>query len=309
MPPPRIPENVARNAAEMRGEAGAAWLARLPKLIAEFERRWSLTVGEPFPNLSFNWVAPATHADGTSAVLKLSLPEDKEFRTEAKALELFDGRGVARLLELDLAKGAMLLERIEPGAALTSLEDDEEATSIAAGVMKEMWRPAPPDHSLPTVFERTRGLARLREHFEDGTGPMPAALVEDAESLFDELILTQEEPVLLHGDLHHDNILSSSRSPWLAIDPKGVVGEPAFDVGAMLHNPVELLERPNPGELLERRVHILSEHLDLDRERVRGWGISQAVLATYWGWEDSGRVGEEALVFARLLSERPEGRK
>ncbi len=132
---------------------------------------------------------------------------------------------------------------------------------------------------------------------------MPARLVEEAEAHFDELLASQAEPVLLHGDLHHFNILAARRQPWLAIDPKGVVGEPAYDVGALLHNPVGLLEAPRPGGILERRVEILTKELGLDRARVRGWALAQAVLAAYWGLEDSGRVWEEALVFAELLSE------
>ncbi|MGH3089628.1 MAG: aminoglycoside phosphotransferase family protein [Rubrobacteraceae bacterium] len=300
--PPSIPESLARNVVEMRGDAGAEWLERLPELVERYARQWFLEVYPPFPSLSVNWVAPAVRADGTRTVLKLSFPGDREFKSEAQALEIFDGRGVARLLELDLERGVMLLERLEPGAPLATLEDDEEATSIAAGVMKKMRRPAPPKGPFPTVFERTRGLARLRKHFDGGTGPMPTDLVDEAESLFADLIPSQDEPVLLHGDLHHENILKARRSPWLAIDPKGVVGEPAFDVGALLHNPVELLERPNPKKILERRIRILSEELDIDRARIVGWGISQAVLAAYWSLEDSGRVWEEALVFARLLS-------
>ena len=132
---------------------------------------------------------------------------------------------------------------------------------------------------------------------------MPARLVEEAEALFDELLATQAEPVLLHGDLHHGNILSARRLPWLAIDAKGVVGEPGYDVGALLHNPAELLEAPRPGEVLERRLEVLTEELGLERARVRGWGVAQAVLAAYWGLEDSGEVWEEALIFAELLSE------
>lgn len=301
--PASIPENIARNAVEMRGEKGGAWIETLPSLIAELGERWSLTVGPPFPNLSYNYAAPAKHADGTPAVLKLSFPDDKEFQTEAAALGVFDGRGAASLLELDLGRGAMLLERLDPGTPLTSVGDDGEATSIIADVMKKLWRPAPPDHPFPTVFERTRGLARLRRSFGGGTGPMPIHLVEEAETLFDELIPSQEPPVLLHGDLHHENVLSARRAPWLAIDPKGIVGEPAFDVGAMLHNPAGLLERPNPGKLLERRISILSEELGLEKSRVRGWGFAQSVLAAYWSLEDNGRVWEEALVFAQLLSE------
>jgi streptomycin 6-kinase len=301
--PPIITEEFVRSTIRLRGEAGAAWLERLPALIADCERRWRIKVGPPFPGLWINWVAPASCVDGTPAVLKLSFPEDKEFRTEAEALRLFGGRGAARLLRLDLDLGAMLVERCEPGLPLGSVEDDAQATSIAADVMKRLWRPVPDDHSFPLVSEWAQGLARLRRRFGGGTGPLPTRLVEEAEALFDELLASQAESVLLHGDLHHLNILSAHRQPWLAIDPKGVVGEPAYDVAALLHNPVELLEAPRPGGLLERRVEILTEELGLDRARVRGWGVSQAVLAAYWGLEDSGRVWEEALVFAGLLSE------
>lgn len=299
----RIPENLARNAVEMRGEAGSAWVSGLPSLIAELEERWSLETGEPFPDLSFGWVAPARRADGSRAVLKLAFPADEEFVTGVEALKTFDGRGAVRVLDHDLEKGAVLLERLEPGTPLAWLSDDEEATRIMAGVMKKLWRPAPSKHPFPTVHERTRALARLRERFAGGTGPVPAPLVEEAEALFENLIPTQEAPpVLLHGDLHHANVLSSRRAAWLAIDPKGVVGEPAFEVGAMLHNPVGLLERPDPAGLLKRRVRILSEELGLDHDRVRGWGVAQAVLAACWSLEDTGKVWEEALVFARLLS-------
>jgi len=300
--PPLITQELVRSTIQLRGEAGAGWLERLPALIADCERRWRIEVGPPFSGLWVNWVAPANCADGTSAVLKLSFPGDKEFRTEAEALRLFEGRGAARLLQLDLDGGAMLLERCEPGVPLSTVEDDVEATSIAADVMKRLWRPVPDDHSFPLVSDWAQGLARLRRRFGGGTGPLPAPLVEEAEALFEELLASQAEPVLLHGDLHHFNILAARRRPWLAIDPKGVVGEPAYDVGALLHNPVGVLEAPRPGGVLERRVDVLTEELGLDRARVLGWGVSQAVLAAYWGLEDSGRVWEEALVFAGLLS-------
>jgi streptomycin 6-kinase len=300
--PPSVPEKLARTTIALRGVAGAEWLNRLPEIISRCEERWALKLGPPFPGLQVNWVAAATCGDGTPAVLKLSFPEDREFRTEAEALRLFDGRGVARLLRLDLGAGAMLLERLEPGTPLTTVQDDEEAMSIAADVLGQLWRAVPPDHPFPLVSDWVRGLERLRRHFGGETGPMPSALVERAEALFAELIPSQAEPpALLHGDLHHFNVLAARRQPWLAIDPKGVVGEPAYDTGALLRNPAELLDTPHPGKVLGRRLDQLAEQLSLDRSRVRGWGISQAVLAAYWSWEDSGRVWEEALAFAELL--------
>ena len=301
--PPSIPEGLTSTTLELRGAAGVEWLNRLPALITECEERWSLVVDPPFPELSFNYAAPALRDDGTAAVLKLSFPEDPGFRNEAEALGLFEGRGAARLLELDTSRSAMLLERLEPGVPLATVRDDEEATSIAAGVLRKLWRPVPPDHGFPSVSDWARGFDRLRRSFGGGTGPMPAALVEEAEELFAELLATQDEPAVLHGDLHHYNVLAARREPWLAIDPKGVVGEPAYDTAALLHNPVEVLETPRPARVMERRIDLLSAQLGLDRERVRGWGIAGAVLAAYWGLEDGGEVWEEALVFAQLLSE------
>ena len=299
---PPVPESFARTQASLRGEAGLAWLNRLPALTAELARRWSLRVEGPFPNLSYNWVAPALR-DSTPAVLKLSFPGDKEFATEAAALAAFGGRGICRLLELDLDRGAMLLERLPPGRPLAEVGDDEEATAAAAGVMRELWRPAPSDHGFPTVSDWSGGFGRLRRRYGGGTGPMPGKLVEKAEALFAELLASEGEPLLLHGDLHQENILSARRGPWLAIDPKGVVGEAAYETAALLHNPVGALHAPDPKGLLQRRLDVLSGELGLDRARVRAWGLAQAVLAAYWGLEDGGRVWEEALDFARLLAE------
>ena len=301
--PPSVPEGFARTQVALRGEAGLAWLNRLPALTDELADRWSLRVEGPFPNLSYNWVAPALREDGAPVVLKLSFPGDKEFETEAAALAAFGGRGVCRLLDLDLDRGAMLLERLRPGRPLAAVGDDEGATAVAAGVMKKIWRPAPPDHNFPTVSDWSRGFERLRRRFDGGTGPMPEKLVGEAEALFEELLLSEGEPLLLHGDLHQENILSAGRRTWLAIDPKGVVGEAAYDTAALLHNPIGTLDAPDPRRLLERRLDVLSGELGLDRARVRGWGLAQAVLAAYWGLEDGGQVWDEALVFAGLLAE------
>ena len=301
--PPSVPEDFARTQASLRGEAGLAWLNRLPALTGELARRWSLRVEDPFANLSYNWVAPALREDDAPVVLKLSFPGDKEFRTEAAALAAFDGRGICRLLELDLDRGAMLLERLQPGGPLAEVGDDEEATAAAAGVMRKLWRPAPPDHGFPTVSDWSEGFRRLRRRYGGGTGPMPGALVAEAEALVAELLASGGEPLLLHGDLHQENILSAGRGPWLAIDPKGVVGEAAYDTAALLHNPVVTLDAPDPKRLLERRLDVLSGELGLDRARVHAWGLAQAVLAAYWGLEDGGRVWGEALDFARLLAE------
>ena len=219
----QFPGGFTQNVTGVHGEAGTEWLRRLDEIIAECERRWSFTVRPPFVPLSYNYVAPAVRADGTEAVLKLGVPHH-QLMSEMEALRLYDGSGMVRLLEADFDLGAMLLERLEPGALLSRLEDDQKATSIAAEVMRQLRRPPPPDHQFPTVSDWGSGLQKLRHRFDGTTGPLQAYLVDKAESLFSELIGTMGALVLLHGNLHHDNILSAVGKSWLAIDPKGVVG-------------------------------------------------------------------------------------
>ena len=130
--------------------------------------------------------------------------------------------------------------------------------------------------------------------------PCRPSLVDKAEALFSELLDSMREPVLLHGDLHHDNILSAEREPWLAIDPKGVVGEPEYEVGGFLRS--HLLFQPKPEEVLTRRVDQFVDGLGFDRERVVGWGLAQALLSAWWAYEDHGRVWEQPITCAELLA-------
>jgi streptomycin 6-kinase len=294
-----ISPRLARTVVDVYGDDGAAWLARLPDTIADYARRWSLTVLPPFPNLSYNYVAPALRADGMELVLKLGVP-DPSVESESAALRHYDGHGSARLIEADPAGGAILIERLRPGTTLATIEDDVQATAIAAEVMRQLWRPAPQQHSFPNVADWADGLERLRAEFGGGTGPFPPRLVEMAERLFAELLGSQAAPVLLHGDLHHENILAATRQPWLAIDPKGIVGEPAYEVGALLRNRLEAA--PDLRRLQTRRIDQLSEALGLDRERLLGWSMAQAVLSAWWSYEDHGRGWEPMMANAEVLA-------
>lgn len=197
----------------------------------------------------------------------------------------------------------MLLEALQPGMVLTTIEDDERATSIAATVMSQLWRPVPPRHPFKSVQDWGKGFLRLRQHYNGGNGPFPPALLAEAEALYTELSASMSEPMLLHGDLHHDNILAATRHTWLAIDPKGLIGEPAYETGALLRNPLpQLLKKQQPSRILARRIDQLAEELYFDRVRIRNWAVAQAVLATWWGIEDSGRIFDAGLACAQLLA-------
>lgn len=296
-----IPEKFRQERIAMNGEEGVAWLERLPDVLAECERRWDISIGSPF-NLSFNYVAPAMRADGMQIVLKVCSLTD-EFPQQPEALRLVDGHGMVRLLECDMDEEIMLLERLLPGTMLLDVDDDEFTTSIAASIMQKIWRPVPENHPFKTVQDWGKGFERLRQSYDGGTGPFPQILVERAETLYRELSASMAEPVLLHGDLHHENILAAEREPWLAIDPKGVVGEPVYETGAWLRNPMpQLLDLPYPGRILARRIDQFSEQLGFERARIRDWALAQAMLSAWWGMEDSGELSVFSITCAELLA-------
>jgi len=297
-----LPGSLTETIRSLHGERGEAWLAQFPALREQLARRWRLTIGPPLPGLSYNYVAPAIDEQGREVILKLG-PPNKETITEIAALNHYGGRGCARLLDADPEAGALLLERLQPGTMLVAVGDDEEATRIAATVMERLWRPAPRCHAYPTVAGWSRGLQRLRAQFDGGSGPFPAWLVALAEALFADLLPSQAAPVVLHGDLHHYNILQAERAPWLAIDPKGVAGEPAYEAGALLRNPVpQVATWANLAQIQARRVAVLSEMLGFDRERIAGWSVAQAVLSAWWSYEDHGEHDTAMITCAEALA-------
>jgi streptomycin 6-kinase len=300
----KIPDRFVRTIIEMHGDTGQAWLDELPVRIAEYERRWAIQLASPFANLSYNYVAPAARADGSQAILKLGMPHP-ELSSEIAALRLYDGHGCARLIESDPERGALLIERLLPGDMLLELADDEEATRVAARVMRALWRPAPPapeDAVFPTMARWASGLQRLRATYDGGTGPLPEDMVDRAEALFAELLSSSGAPMVLHGDLHHENILSAERAPWLAIDPKGLIGEAEYEVGALIRNPLpRLLELLDMTATLARRVDILAETLGFDRQRMIAWSWAQAILSAWWHIEDHGHGWEPTIALAERL--------
>ncbi|HHW86220.1 MAG TPA: phosphotransferase [Chloroflexi bacterium] len=299
-----LPPNFFNTLYNTFGEAGAVFLRTLPQRLETYAQRWELTLLPAFPNLSYNYVAPVLRRDGSEAVLKLGVPH-REARSELAALAFFDGGGCVRLLESDPDGGALLLERLRPGATLRSLVDDDDvqATALLADVMEALWRPAPATHAMLTIGEWAAELATLRTTFDGGTGPFPTLLVEIAEHLFSELLASSSAPVVLHGDLHHDNVLAAPGGRWLAIDPKGVVGEREFEVYALLRNPPGWpLAQPNPARVLRRRIDQVAERLGLDRERMRLWSVAQCVLSAWWDYNDADpNAGQDDLRVADLL--------
>lgn len=291
-----------RNIVAFKGKEGQAWIDNIPSIIMKYEERWKLHVLQPF-NLSYNYVAPAVKDTGEHVVFKLGIPGEKEFFTELEALRTFHGEGIAALLDSDEEHSAMLIERVEPGVPISQMTDDDEATRIISSVMRKLHVHSTNLSTFPTLSDWFKGFARLRSKFNGGTGLIPEKLFSEGEELYRHLIDTSTENFLLHGDLHHDNVLSATRAPYLAIDPQGVIGERAHEAGAMLRNPQKKLHTsPNMKAILERRIALLSDELGIDRERIRQWGVAQTVLSAIWKLEDGGVDVHYCVKTAKTLS-------
>ncbi len=299
-----LPAALVRNLHSVWPAEAPGWIEQLPSLIRECEKRWSITVQPAFPNLSFNYVAPITLHSGEQAVLKLGIPRD-EYTWEIEALRYFGGSGAVRLLQEDAQIGAMLIERAVPGATLTALASDARdavATSAVVGVMRRLHRPLDGTPTHPTVADWAAGMDKMRPMLEGRASARSLWLVDRAREAFSELLASSAEPVLLHGDLHHDNIVSTGEGGWVAIDPQGVLGEPAYEVGAVLRNLWQDQHIiPDRKRTLHRRAAQLADELGVDLYRVRAWGFAQAVLSAWWSVESGDENWTETMEFAEML--------
>lgn len=276
------------------------WLKRVPGIVTEAARRWSLELGPPFdPGGYCSVVLPARLSDDSSAALKICLPHF-ESEHEAEGLRVWDGDGIVRLLDADDGLGALLLERCEPGTALADVADEPTQDGIVAGLLRRLWRRPPPGHrfrGLDALVGAWWGpsLARLSDRFADRIDP---GLIRTAARLLNELPGSADREVLLLTDLHAGNVLAAQREPWLAIDPKPFVGDPAYDATQHLLNCLPRVTA-NPTATIRH----LAGLLEVDPERVHGWLLARAVAESLEAWDEgSDRYADELAVCAAALA-------
>jgi streptomycin 6-kinase len=264
------------------------WVDTVVNTAWHCAERWGLTLYSPYLPVSFNIVLPASGPRGEALALKLCPPTAPELSTEIAILLLRPARTI-ELVAADPSAGAMLLSRVTPGTNLAQLarDDDRAATEAAAELIAE-FPVAPASHvAFETTLHWGRGLLRVAASRQRFDASLPHALVGRAATLYQELTDADPCHYVLHGDLHHFNILCDQDAGWLAVDPKGVVGPRAYEVGALLRNPgPELARWPNLLTVMRDRIAILSERLGVDRATIWGWGFSQAVMAAVWADED-----------------------
>jgi streptomycin 6-kinase len=261
---------------------GESWLNALPELVAAIASRLDLRDLKEVTNLTYNYVLSGFRGDNP-IILKLGL-DNADLKQEAFALKCFAGCGAVKILSED--DGMLLLERAVPSISLKSYfpNMEQESIEIVCKVMKKLHQAnISAAYNLPHIKDWLTAL--------DKDWPIPDEYLQKARMLRDQLLQTSEADVLLHGDLHHDNILQNG-DYWVVIDPKGVIGEPAYEVSAFIRNPMpELLNYSDTQNIIHNRVTRFAAALELPSQRILNWCFVQAVLVWVWALEDSCDTG------------------
>ncbi|NUU19824.1 phosphotransferase [Cellulomonas humilata] len=283
-----------------RTSAGREWIGRLPELVERAARRWDVALDDPFTSGAASWCAPGSLPDGRAVVLKISFPHD-EARHEAAALRAWHGHGVPELFDSDDDDWALLLDRVAPGTPLTAAPGTaQERLTAAAEVARTLWS-APVRVVVPALREVCEGWADLlRER-----GSRHGVDVRVAADLLRSL--PGHADALVHGDLNPGNLLAAGDDRWVAIDPKPMRGDPAYDLWPLLEQVDDPFEHPDPAAVLGERIGLLAGLLDLDADRVAAWGFARCTESALWVWDQlhdeagARRILGQADVWRRLL--------
>ncbi|MER7728579.1 aminoglycoside phosphotransferase family protein [Streptomyces sp. NPDC096323] len=292
-----MPKEFAQSTVGREGETGAAWLAELPGIVAELMGRWECVPDGEVMHGGVGVIVPVRRRAGEGAVLKVSFPHPGNVH-EPDAFVAWGGRGAVLLHERDSERFAMLLERVQP-LTLADVEDGDEVAAVAGRLNRRLAIRAP--RGLPRLSEQSDAWERqLRSDAGEMKHVLPRQALDAAVATVRELGRSQPD-TLIHGDLHARNILRADREPWLAVDPKGYVGDPAYDGGTLLKSrALTLLEADDLRKAVRRVLDVFTEAAELDRERVQRWAQFHAVQAAFWGRRHGFRVARSGARLDRL---------
>jgi streptomycin 6-kinase len=281
-----LPPGLTRQAG--LGPDWASWLDRLPRLLHDLLAEWELRRdGEDVWHGYCSAVLPVRTSSGARAVLKVSFDGDDEGLHEGLALQHWSGRGTVRLLRADPARRALLLERLAR-RDLTTVPD-LDACAVVAGLYPVVHTPA-----MPQLRPLTSYVGRWLDELAAGGRdvPLPRRMVTQALSLGRALVADPASTgVVVHGDLHYENVLADDDGSWVVIDPKPMSGDPHYEPAPMLWNRWdEVLAAPDARTAVRRRFHTLVDDAGLDEDRARDWVVVRSVVNAHWTVQDAART-------------------
>lgn len=294
----KIPHLVRQKALRL-GHRGEQWLAGLPDLIADLERAWTITVGEPLAGGSAAYVARARTAAGEEGVLKIAIPE-YGFADQARTLANAQGRGYVRLLACDFEREAMLLEALGPSLAELALPPERTLT-VLCQMLRQAWQtPRPVGLTVTPADEKAGRLARSVSGMWERLGrPCSERVIaqglryaERRAAAFD-----IERCVVVHGDPHPGNALRAftprvgAEAGFVFVDPDGFLADPAYDLGVALRDWCAELLAGDAVTLARQYCGLLSAETGIEETAIWEWGFLERVSTGLYILE----VGNEAL--------------
>lgn len=288
-------KTLEKNVINVWGDKGSKWLENLPNIISELSAHWNLSFVEPVENMSYNYVATAKQNHNTPVVLKFSC--DKVLiEDEYRALKHFNGVGSIRVIDSATHYNALLLEQAIPGCLLKANhpKDIESTIEIYAGVVKALASKPLPKTGYTQVEKWCQAIDRIKDP------RINLNYIDKAKELKDHLLSSSENEYLCHGDLHLENIIRHENS-WLSIDPKGIMGELAFEAAAF--DLVDKSERHEPETIpdkINERLSLLANSLEIPTDRLRAWVFLRVIISAQWFIEDNGSL-DEMLKLASVL--------
>ena len=297
MADPISTDPLERFEAAVRVRVGAdadAWLQAVPDLIASVTATWDLHVTAVANRIDAYGLSIPARRDSERVTVRIAYP-DAFLADETAALRAWNGTGAVRILEED-ERGAQLRTSPTPGTALSLERNEMKALRMAAETLRSLW--IEPPEGLQTLAAEVRAWgSSMPERFESVYQPFDEQLMRDAEVILRSFGPSQMDPVLLHGDVRLDTFLLD-REQAVAIDPKPLVGEPAFDVAALLRDgPGELVRDPGAGrQKLQGRLDQLTDLLDVRASRVRGWAFAVAIDTGLYAYETGDVDGGDLMI-------------
>ena len=277
-------QTLRQNIANLYGSKGSDWIANLPMIVTALTNHWSLREVIPVSNMTFNYVAKAILNTKEHVVLKISY-DSQSIINEKRALTNFGLQGSIKLIDYNSTYNALLLQQAIPGITLKALYRDnpDYVMDCYVETMRKLHQQQLPKESNPPHV-----IDWLKVLDEPSLKQIPIKLLNKAIELRKKMLSSPKPLIFLHGDLHHDNILKHGNE-WLAIDPKGVIGEAEFEIAAFDFMYIsELTATVDVKMILETRVELLAQKSGLDQQRIKDWVFVRLILMAAWFIEDNG---------------------
>lgn len=287
---------IVRQKASHLGASGVEWLAQLPAVVADLERRWSITVGERLSGGTTSYVCRVRTRDGDEAVLKLSLPDDG-FTTVVRLLDAARGHGYVRLLAHDTMRHALLLEALGEPLATPGLTPEQQLRALAQ-TLRSAWQ-ATPQHTPPVdpSMEKAASLGALVDRLWHAFGGPCSERVRDQALVFAASRAAAYDPdrcVVVHGDPHPGNALrvtiprAGAESGFVFVDPDGFLADPAYDLGVALRDWCPQLLAGNASDLARRYCRLLAQETGVDETAIWEWGFLERVSSGLYSMQFAG---------------------